>query len=168
MNHSANRSKIDQTVEHLTALAADAPNPARGRSNRQRNQGYESRKGYGDEGALGDVFPHGGEIERLVRSEVGEEVQRDVEEGEEAKYAAEADEVGELEKFTERRDAKGEDEKAEGPITGGVLQELHGIGAEIALDDAPNQIAEGDEAKKKNGDFGPFADENCAHAEGPP
>src|SRR6267143_3810320 len=125
-------------MEHLPALAADATNPARGRSNRQRNQGYESRKAYGDEGALGDVFPHGGEIERLVRSEVGEEVQGDVKEGEEAKHAAEADEVGELEKFTERRDAKGEDEKAEGPVSSSMLEEFDGIGAEIALNDAPD------------------------------
>ncbi len=61
-----------------------------------------------------------------------------VEEGEEAKYAAEADEVGELEKFTERRDAKGEDEKAEGPVSSSMLEEFDGIGAEIALNDAPD------------------------------
>src|SRR5712664_1170046 len=125
-------------MEHLPALAADATNPARGRSNRQRNQGYESRKAYGDEGALGDVFPHGGEIERLVRSEVGEEVQGDVEKGEEAKHAAKADEVGELEKFAQRSDEKGKDEKAEGPVSSGMLEEFDGIGAEIALNDAPD------------------------------
>src|SRR5467141_2154487 len=152
-------------MEHLPALAADATNPARGRSNRQRNQGYESRKAYGDEGALGDVFPHGGEIERLVRSEVGEEVQGDVEKSEEAKHAAEADEVGDLEQFAERRDAKSEDDETDRPITGAMLKSFDGIDAEVTPDESPQQIGEGNQADHKNRDFSPFADKDCAHAE---
>ncbi len=155
-------------MEHLPAFAADAANPARRGSNRQRNQGHESREAHGDEWALGDVFPHGGEIERLVRPEVGEKVQADVEESKETEHAAKADKIGEIEKFAERRDAKREDKKTQSPIAGGVLEEFNGIRAEVALDDAPDQIAERYQAKKKDGDFGPFADEECAHAEGPP
>jgi len=86
-------------------------------------------------------------------------VQANVEKGEEAEHAAEADEVGELAKLAEGRDAECEDEKAERPVTGGVLQVLNGIRAEVALNDAPDQIAKGDQANYKDCDFGPFADE---------
>jgi hypothetical protein len=90
-------------------------------------------------------------------------VQGDVKKSEEPEHAAEADEVGELEKLAERRDAKGEDEKPQRPIAGGVLQELNGIRAEITPDNSPEQIAERDQADQKDCDFGPFADEDCAH-----
>jgi len=95
-------------------------------------------------------------------------VQADVKESKETEHAAKADEIREIEKFAEWRDAKREDKKTQSPIAGGVLEEFDGIRAEIALDDAPDQIAEGDQAKKKDSDFGPSADEECAHAEGLP
>jgi len=155
-------------MEHLPALAAETPNPARRGSNRQRNQQYKSSETHGDEGALGDIFPHPSKIEGLVRPEISEKVQGDIEKSEQPEHAAEADEVRELEELAEWRNAKGEDEKAKCPIPGGVLQEFNGIRAEIAPDDAPDQTAEGDQAEKKDGDFGPFADEDCAHAKCPP
>ena len=155
-------------MEHLPALAADAANPACRGSNRQRNQGHESRETHSDEGALGDVFPHPGEIEGLIGTEIGEKVQADVEKSEEAEHTAEADEVGELEKLAERRDAKSEDDETDRPITGAVLKSFDGIDAEIALDESPEQIDEGDQADQKDGRFGPFADEKCADAECPP
>src|SRR5260370_6267578 len=151
-------------MEHLPARAANAANPASGGSKRQRNQGYERREAPGDEGSLGDVFPHGGEIERLVGPEIGEKVQADVEESEETEHPAKTDEIRKIEKPAQRRDAKGEDKKTQSPIASGMLQKLNGIGAEVALNNTPDQIAEGDQAKKKDCDFGPFADEECAHA----
>jgi len=65
-------------------------------------------------------------------------VQGDIEECEEPEHAAKADEVRELEEFSERRNAKGEDEKAQRPISSGMLKSFDGIGAEIAFDDAPD------------------------------
>jgi len=62
-------------------------------------------------GRFGDVFEHSRKVKRLVGPEIGEEVQGDVEECEEPEHAAKADEVRELEEFSERRNAKGEDEK---------------------------------------------------------
>src|SRR5258708_37642432 len=103
-------------MEHLPPFAADAANPACRGSNRQRNQGYESREAHGDERALGDVFPHGGEIKRLVWPEVGEEVKAHVKESKETEHAAKADESQEIEKFSGWRDAKREDKKTQNPI----------------------------------------------------
>src|SRR5229473_2675511 len=56
-----------------------------------------------------------------------------------------------------------EDEKPQRPIAGGVLQVLNGIRAEVTPDNSPEQIAERDQADQKDCDFGPFADEDCAH-----
>jgi hypothetical protein len=155
-------------MEHLPTLAADAANPACRGSNSQRNQGYECREAHGDERALGDIFPHGGEIEGLVGPEVSEEVEADVKESEETKHAAKADKIREIEEFAEGGDAKRENKKTQSPVAGGVLDEFDGIRAEFALNGAPDQFAKGYQAKKKDCDFGPFADEECAHAEGLP
>ena len=94
-------------------------------------------------------------------------MQGDVEKSEEPEHAAKADEIGKLEEFAERRNAKGEDEKTQRPISGGVLQKFNRVRAELAFDDAPDQLAKRDKTKKKNGGFGPFADEERAHAEIP-
>src|SRR5260370_38788945 len=91
-------------MEHLPARAANAANPASGGSKRQRNQGYESREAHGDEGSLGDVFPHGGEIERLVGPEIGEKVTADVEESEETEDTAKTAEIRKIEQPAQRRD----------------------------------------------------------------
>src|SRR5260370_9665442 len=94
----------------------------------------------------------------MIGPEVGEEVQGNVEKGEKSEHAAEADEVGEFEEFAEGRDAKGEDQKPQRPITGGVLQEFNGMRTEIACDDAPDYIGERDQAGQKDVAFG-----QCAH-----
>jgi hypothetical protein len=84
-------------------------------------------------------------------------VEADVEKSEETEHTAEADEVREVEELAERRDAKGEDEKAQSPIAGGMLQELNGIRAELALEGAPNQARKRRQTKKKYRNFGPLA-----------
>src|SRR5437879_209493 len=155
-------------MEHLPALAADTPNPARGGSDGQRNQKHKSSEAHGDERPLGDVLQHPRKVKRLIGPEIGKKVQGYVEKGEKSEHAPEADEVRELEELTKGRNAKCEDEKAEGPVTGGMLKCFNGIGAEIGLDDSPHQIGERDQADHKNYDFSPFADEECTHAECPP
>ena len=111
-------------------------------------------------GRLVNVLPHCGQIEGLVGTEVGEEVETGVEKAEKAEHAAKANQVGELEEFAERRDAESEDEEAQGPIAGGVLNELDGIRAEISSECAPNEKAEGYQAKKKKRNFRPFVRED--------
>ena len=91
-----------------------------------------------------------------------------VEKGEEAEHAAKANEIGELEEFAKRRDAESEDEEAERPIAGGVLNELDGICAEICGESAPDEDAERDEAQKKDGNFGPLVGEERGHASNQP
>src|SRR5207247_11011890 len=100
-----NSPEIDAAMPHLPALPAEAANPARCRSYCQRNQEQETEKADSDKGALGNVFPYGGEIERLVGAKIGEEVETHVEKGEESKHAAETDEIGEVKELAEGRNA---------------------------------------------------------------
>ncbi len=60
MNHTTNCANVDEAVEHLPAASAEAADPSGSGSERKRNEQDESSETYGDEGALGDIFPHGG------------------------------------------------------------------------------------------------------------
>jgi len=95
-------------------------------------------------------------------------VEGDVEKSEEAEHAAKTDEIGELEELAERRDAESEHDETDGPIAAAVLKSLDGIDAEVTGDESPEEISERNQADQKDSDFGPFADEKCAHAECPP
>src|SRR5207245_10573487 len=121
----------------------------------------------GDKRPLGDVFPHRGEVEGLIWSEISKKVQAGVEESEEAEHAPETDEVRKLEELAERSDRESEDKKAQDPVTGGVLEKLDGIGAQIVVNGAREQFAKRLETKKEEGGLGPFTGKDCVHAEVP-
>jgi hypothetical protein len=101
----------------------------------------------------------------LVRSDVGEEVQANIEESEEAQHAAEADQVREIKKFSKRRNREREDEEAERPIAGSMLNEFDGIRAETRMKRTPEERSEGDQTDEEEGGFGPLAGEERAHSE---
>jgi hypothetical protein len=86
----------------------------------------------------------------------------DVEKGEQTEHAPEADEVGEVEQSAERSDRKGDEQEAESPVSGEVLNKFDGICAEPAVISAGGEEAEGREAEQKNADFGTAAEENLA------
>ncbi|PYT51572.1 MAG: hypothetical protein DMG44_01990, partial [Acidobacteria bacterium] len=102
--------------------------------------------------------------EGLVGAEVGEEVQAGVKKSEKAEHTAEADEIRQVEKFAKRSDGQGEDEKAQDPVTGSVLKEFDGIGAQPVVQRAIDEAEKRDETKQEEDDFGPFAGENSSHA----
>ena len=163
MNHATNRGDIDRAVKLLPALSAEATNPAGGGRDGQRNEKNKPCEADGDEAALDDVGPHVVKIELLVDHEPREEVQANVEESEETEHAAEANELGKVKEFAKGRDAKGEDEEADGPVPGEVSDELDGIGSEIGMKSAPSKRDEGRDAKKKDDDLGPFAGKESVH-----
>src|SRR5216684_3014813 len=164
VDHAGDGADVDGAVQHLPALAAETTNPTGSGSKRQRNQQDKSEEADGDERALGDIFPHRGKIEGLFRPEIGEEVQASVKKSEKAKHAAEADQIRLIEKFAERSDGQGADEKAQDPITGRVLKKFDGIGAKPIVQRAIDEAEKRDETKQEDDDFGPFAGENSLHA----
>lgn len=159
MNHAGNRGEVNCAMEHLPALPAEAPNPARRGSNRKRKQKNEAQKADRDKRPFGDVFPHSSEIERLVGAKIGQEVEAKVEKSEQTQHAAETNEIRKMEELTERSDAQSKDEEAERPIACRELNEFDGVGAETVVERAPDERAERNQRKKENGDFGPFAGE---------
>jgi hypothetical protein len=91
-------------------------------------------------------------------------VQARVKKSEKAEHTAEADEIRQVEKFAERSNGQGEDEKAQDPVTGGVLKKFDGIGAQAIVQRAIDKAEKRDETKHEDDDFGPFAGENSSHA----
>src|ERR687888_1256095 len=90
MYAASNAAHVDQLVEFPPACPAQAPDPARSRSNRQRNKQNECGESRGNEGALSYVFHHTAHIERLIEPDVSGEVQTGVEECEQAQQSTEA------------------------------------------------------------------------------
>ena len=162
VDDATKRGNVDEAVEGLPTLAAKTTDPACSGSERKRNQKNKRGETNGDEGAFGDVFQHAGEIERLVRSNIGEEVQADVGESEETEHAAEADEVRKIEDFAQRGDGESDEQEAEGPIASEVLEEFDGIGAELAVVSASGEEAERRQAGEEDHELGPFGGEDLA------
>ena len=159
MNHSTRRGGIDRAVKRLPALATQASNPTLSGSDCKRDQQDKSKKSNGDESPLLDIFPHTGEDEGLIRANVSEEMQADIEESEEAEHAAKTDEVGEIQELSQRSDGQGEDEKVQRPISGFVLIELDGIGSEPSLQGAKADVEKRGQANDKDKHLGPLAGE---------
>ena len=167
MNHAGNRRKINGTMQYTPAPPAETPNPACRRSSGQWNQEQKTEKPYCDERSLGDIFPHGTQIERLIGAKIGEEVQADVEKGEEAEHATETDEIRKVEDLAKRRDAQGENQKTQSPPAGGELNELGGIGAEAVMKGAPGEPAKRNQANEEEDNLGPLAGKESTHARMP-
>ena len=70
----------------------------------------------------------------MIGPEIGEEVQADVEKREEAEHAPEANEVREIQELAQRSDGERDQQEAQRPVSGEVLNEFDGIGGEVAID----------------------------------
>ena len=139
MNDAEYGANVDAAMKNLPAFPTETANPACGRGNRHRNQKNESREADSDEGPFGDVFQHSRDVERLIGTQVRQEVKADIEKDEKAQHTAEPDEFGQMQKFAERRNAKRENEKAKCPIAGLMLQKLNRICREVAAETAPRE-----------------------------
>ncbi len=125
---AADCAEVNGAVQHLPAAPAEAANPARRGSNRQRYQQNESGKSHGDEWALVHIFPDFGKVEELVEQKIGGEVQAGVEKRKQAKHAAKANQLRNVKELAQRRDGQGDEEEAECPIAGRMLNEFERIG----------------------------------------
>jgi hypothetical protein len=155
---------VDGAMQNLPAAAAKAANRSGGGSERKGNQEDEAEKTHGDEGALEHILPHGGKAEGLIRADVSEKVQANIEKGEKTEHAAQANEFRKFEDLSQRGNGKRDDKEAESPIACAVLKSFDGIGAEITCKRAPAEQKKGHEAHHEQKGFGPFADEEFAHA----
>src|SRR6202030_211285 len=90
VHYPQNSNDVNRAVERLPATATEAPDPALRGSDRQRDQEQKRQKTDGDKTALGHILKHSGDIERLVRAEIGEKMQASVEKSEQAEHATKA------------------------------------------------------------------------------
>src|SRR5260370_3637071 len=162
MNHAADGSNIDGAMENLPAASAEAADPALRGSNGQRNQQNKTEEAHSDVAAFFDVLPHPGETKGLVWADISKKMQTDVEESEQAKHAAEANEFGEIQELAQRCDGESDQQKTQSPVAREVLDEFDRIGGEAGVEAAIDEVAKGHEAKQKNSDFRPFAGEQFA------
>jgi predicted nuclease with RNAse H fold len=162
VNDAANCRNVDEAMKQLPTLAAEATNPVFRGSEGEWNQQEETEKADGNERALVDVFPHAAKVKGLIGTEIGKEVEADIEEGEKSEHATKANEVGELEEFAEGSDGEGDEEEADGPVAGKVLHEFDGIGGELAIKATCSEKAERGKASEENEGLGPFAGEELA------
>ena len=84
-------------------------------------------------------------------------MQTNIEEGEQAKHSAKANQVRKIEEFSERRDRKRKKQEAQRPIAGGMLHKFDGIRAEIGVKRAPDKRSKRHQANEEENDFGPLA-----------
>jgi hypothetical protein len=84
-------------------------------------------------------------------------MQTNIEEGEQTKHSAKANQVRKIEEFSERRDRKRKKQEAQRPIASGMLYKFDGIRAEIGVKRAPAKRSEGHQANEEENGFGPLA-----------
>ena len=161
MHDTAKSRDINKAMKHLPT-PAETTNPFFRGSERQGNQEDQTEEADGDKGTLIDILPHATKVEGLIGTEIGKKMEADVEKCEEAEHAAETNEVGELEEFAKGSDGERDKQEAEGPITGKVLHEFHGIGGELAVIGARSKKAQRGKASEENEGLGPFAGEELA------
>src|SRR5439155_18559829 len=88
MNHASDRAEIDETVQGLPAPSAEAADPSFGGRDCQRNEQNESGEANGNEPAFCYVSEHLVEIKKFVQPDIREEMKHAVEEGEQTKHPA--------------------------------------------------------------------------------
>ena len=92
MDDAEERGEVDAAVEEGPAFS-EAPDPAPGGRERQRQEDDPGREPDGDERPIRDVLPDEPPFEDLIQSQVDPEVDGRPEEGEEPERATELDEL---------------------------------------------------------------------------
>lgn len=165
VNDTAKGADINESMEQLPALATEATDPIFCGSERERNQENKTEKTDGDEGTLVDILPHAAKVEGLIGTEIGEEVEAGIEEGEKAEHTSETNEIGEGEKLAQGCNGESDEQEAESPITGEVLDEFDGIGGELAVIGTQGEEPKRGKTGEKNERLGPLAEEQLAEKE---
>jgi hypothetical protein len=145
MNDAEDGGEIDEAVEALPVLSSEAAYGPSGGGEGERDHEDEGGESNSDEGAFEYVFPDFMEIEEFVEPDVGEEMQSPVKEGEEPEHAAERDEPVLAGYAAERGNGESDEEEEEGPVSGGVGDELDGVGAERVVEIFPEEASDREE-----------------------
>ena len=161
MHHAGARAHIDQPVEHLPSLAAQPADPTDGRRDCQRDEQYESRKAGGDEWPLHNVFQDLVPIKKFVQHEPGQKMQAGIEEAEQPQRAAKANQVGQPQEFSQRRDGECDAKEADRPVPCPVRDELDRIRTQVSVQGSPPEQQSRHQAEGEDRDLHPAAAEDA-------
>ena len=93
------------------------------------------------------------EVEEFVEPDVGQEVQRGVEEGEQSDHAAHADQPVLAGDAAQGRDGEGGEDEDQRPVAGRVGDDLDGIGAQAVVKGLPDEAFDGDQRGQEDDRF---------------
>src|SRR5512146_1306847 len=149
MDHSGSSRDIDNAMQQLPALA-ETTNPPFGRSERQRNQQNKSGTTRRDEWPLIDVLNYRVDVEKLIKPNIGREVQTTVKEREQADDSAVLDQPLYACEAAQRGDRQRYEQQNERPETSLVRNFLDRVGAQISLECIEAEQRERDQCGKKD------------------
>ena len=155
MNHTGGGAEINQAVQGLPALAAQLSDRPFCRGERQGNHQDKGGHSRSDEPALGDVGQHFVDIEKFVEPDVGGQVQRAVEEREQAEHPAQADQPVLPSQFPQRRNRQRDQQESQSAIARAVGDRFNRISAELRVQSSPDEVGQRREARQKDHGFEP-------------
>ena len=94
-------------------------------------------------------------------------MQAGVKKRKQAKHAAKANQLRNVKELAQRRDGQGDEEEAECPIAGRVLNEFERIGDGVAAPKRPDDRRQRTQPENKKDRFRVFAGEESVHAASP-
>ncbi len=150
VNHPGQRAEVDQPVQPLPSLVAEASYHGGGRRCGQRNHKREPRHARGDEPPFDHVRQHLVHIEKLVEPDPCHQVQASVKEREQPQHPAEPDQLRLIQESAQRGDRQCNQEEPNGPITGIVGDVLDRICGQFLLVAAPAEIQQRRQTYDKN------------------
>jgi hypothetical protein len=153
VHDAANRRDVYQPVDEVPALAAQAPDPAGRGSEGQRNHQDKRREPHGDERPLHDVGDDLVGGKELIEYEVGQKVQRAVEEREQPQHAAEADQGIPTRPLPQGRDRQRQRQKPQRPRAGLVGDRVDRVSAQRVRERAVDQVPERSEGSNEHPDL---------------
>jgi hypothetical protein len=118
-------------VQALPVPSAEAPHPTSRRSDRQRHEQHERQKAGRDEAAIEDVVRNAFPVEEMIEDQVGQKVQRGIEEREQAQHAPEADDRMPAGEPPERGHGKRRQEEPQRPPPGAERDRFDRVCAKV-------------------------------------
>ena len=99
---------------------------------------------------------------KFVEPDIGHQVQRAVEEGEEPEHASQANQPVLPRYFAQRSDRQCDQQESQGAIAGTVSDLFNGIGAKLGVQSVPDEAGQRRQARQKDYGFEPSEHERWA------
>ena len=138
MDNAKDGGRVNQPVQALP-IPAHAPDHGFGRGGAEGDEDQQGNEADADVGPLKQLLADGRPAEREQQRHPDEKVEAGVEQREQSHHAPHPDEFDPSAELAQRREAEGDQQKAQCPLAGGGGEFLNRVGAEVVAGDAPDQ-----------------------------